>query len=119
MPTSRLTCVVRHVGDFICVEFVDPVVMDDGAINEMDKMARQALERSAGARLVIDFGNVTYVSSAVFGKLIALNRLMRTRGHRLIICGLTPTISEIFTVTRLNSLFDIRIDRPDISGALY
>ncbi len=57
--------------------------------------------RSAALHAVLDMRTVTYLSSAGFRPLLSLNRQVRDRGGRLVLCNLRPEVEEIFTVTRL------------------
>ena len=57
--------------------------------------------QSAAVHAVLDLRAVTYLSSVGFGPLLSLNRQVRERGGRLMLCNLRPEVEEIFTVTRL------------------
>jgi len=57
--------------------------------------------QSAAVHAILDLRAVTYISSAGFGPLLNLNRQVRERGGRLVLCNLRPDVEEIFTVTRL------------------
>ena len=57
--------------------------------------------QSAAAHAILDMRTVTYLSSAGFRPLLSLNRQVRERGGRLVLCNLRPEVEEIFTVTRL------------------
>jgi anti-sigma B factor antagonist len=57
--------------------------------------------QSAAVHAILDLRAVTYLSSAGFAPLLSLNRQVRERGGRLVLCNLRPEVEEIFTVTRL------------------
>lgn len=111
MTEAMPICMIHQLEGISCVEILDAVVVDDAVVNRIEAAARQVLEDFPGQRLLIDFGKVTYVSSAMFGRLIALNRLMKARGWRLLVCGMSPLIREMFAVTHLDQLFDFFDDR--------
>lgn len=58
-------------------------------------------------RLVISFVNVEHLSSAALGTLITINNKVRQRAGQLRLCDIDPQIYEVFTITRLNKLFQI------------
>jgi anti-anti-sigma factor len=58
--------------------------------------------------LLLDFGNVDYVSSLGLGLLIALHKQLRSAGRRLSIGNLSEQVQEVFVVTRLDRLLDLR-----------
>jgi anti-anti-sigma factor len=61
----------------------------------------QAIDRAGATRVVLDFSNVRYVSSAGFQPLILLRRRLADAGGSLVLCGLSPVLGEVFRVTRL------------------
>jgi anti-anti-sigma factor len=58
-------------------------------------------QQSGAIHAVIDFQAVTYLSSAGFRPLLSLNRRVRERGGRLVLCNLRPVVEEVFSVTHL------------------
>jgi anti-anti-sigma factor len=81
---------------------------------------------SAALHLVIDFQGVTYLSSAGFRPLLRLNRAVRERGGRLVLCNLSREVEEVFAVTRLISndkiipaAFEAQRDVPAAVISLY
>jgi anti-anti-sigma factor len=75
---------------------------------------------------VLDFRNVTYISSAGIRPLLSLNRQVHGHGGRLVLCGLNPTVEEILSVTRLISVhgsgpaaFEYQPDVPAAIASLY
>ena len=57
--------------------------------------------------LLLNFGNVEYMSSAALGKLITLNKKVQAAGGKLILCNIDPQIREVFEITKLDKLFVI------------
>lgn len=106
MAEADPPCVIHDLGGAVCVELVHPIIVDDTAVAAFEEVARQALQDYPDKRLLVDFTNVTYVSSAMFSCLILLNREMKQRGLRLLLCGMSALIREVFAVTHLDQLFD-------------
>jgi anti-anti-sigma factor len=67
----------------------------------------ESLAIRPGMQLVIDFGHVQYLSSAVLGKLINLNKKMGAVRGRLIFRNLHPDLQEVFRIARLRRVFEI------------
>jgi anti-anti-sigma factor len=83
-------------------------------------------EASCATHLVIDFEGVTYLSSAGFRPLLRLNRTVREKGGRLVLCNLSPEVNEVFAVTRLISndkalpaAFEVQHNVPAAVASLY
>ena len=60
--------------------------------------------------LILDFGNVRFLSSAVLGLLIRVSRRIYEQEGQLRLCNINPKIYEIFKITRLTKTFDIYTD---------
>jgi hypothetical protein len=58
--------------------------------------------------MLLDFGNVEFLSSAALNKLIILDKKVKQFKGRLKLCNLRPEIQEVFVITRLNQLFEIK-----------
>jgi anti-anti-sigma factor len=56
---------------------------------------------STAVHVVLDLRAVTYLSSVGFRPLLSLNRQVRQRGGRLVLCHLRPEVEEVFKVTHL------------------
>jgi anti-anti-sigma factor len=72
--------------------------------------------------VVLDLKNTRYVSSIAFWPLLALRRHLADQGGRLLICGLTGMVHDIFTSTKmvsssgaLNAPFEMA---PDLESAI-
>ena len=61
-----------------------------------------------GGRLEVDLGKVGYLTSTALGKFVGLNKRVRDRGGRLILTNLTDVVYEVFEVTQLHRVLDIR-----------
>jgi anti-sigma B factor antagonist len=86
------------------------VITPTGAVlasEELDTLIENALE-NRGAHLVLDFGNVQFLPSAALGKLINLKMKYGGVKGRLTIENLHPDLLEVFRITRLDQVFDVR-----------
>jgi anti-anti-sigma factor len=54
-------------------------------------------------RVVLDLQHTVYVSSIAFWPLLTLRRQLADQGGRLLICGLTGAVYEVFTSTKMVS----------------
>ena len=58
-------------------------------------------------RLLLNFADVTFMSSAALNKLIVLEKRVKKQGGRLKLCNLRRELREIFDITRLSTIFEI------------
>lgn len=62
-----------------------------------------AVNQAGINRVVIDLRHARYLSSVAFWPLLSLRRQLLEAGGRLIICGLSGDIEDVFTTTRMIS----------------
>ncbi|MBN1505665.1 MAG: STAS domain-containing protein [Sedimentisphaerales bacterium] len=61
--------------------------------------------------VVIDFSHVDVVGGACLGGLSELRRLLNDCGHKLTLCSVAPGTRGVFTIARLDDLFEFAEDR--------
>ncbi len=67
---------------------------------------------AAGAnKLLVDMGQVEYVSSAGLRVLLATSKRLAGQGGKLALCGLKPYVWEVFEVAGFTTIFQIHPDR--------
>jgi len=63
-------------------------------------------EDSGDDRVRLDFSNVAYMSSAVIETLVRAQNAASLSGIALVIVNASPTVREVFTITRLGKQFE-------------
>ena len=90
------------------VSFVDHKILDAANIQELGDELFDLVERDGIKSMVLNFGNVEFLSSAALNKLIILDKKVKSNAGQLRLCSLKPEIQEVFVITRLNQLFEIK-----------
>jgi anti-sigma B factor antagonist len=62
----------------------------------------------AGQDLRLDLGRLGYLTSTGLGLFVSLNRRVREAGGRLSLLNVTGAVYEVFAVTRLTTILDVR-----------
>ncbi|MHC4567202.1 MAG: STAS domain-containing protein [Planctomycetota bacterium] len=102
---------VDYMGSATVVSFTDEKILEEKDISELQESIMSLVESDAGKiKLILDFGNVRFLSSAVLGLLIRISKRVHEREGRLKLCKINPKIYEIFKITRLTKTFDIYTD---------
>jgi anti-sigma B factor antagonist len=99
---------VEDIGDVTVVKFADKKILDEQNIQIIGEQLFSLVDELGRRKILLNFGNVEYLSSAALGKLITLNKKVNAVGGRLILCSIDPQIYEVFEITRLNKLFNIQ-----------
>ena len=101
---------VQARGDVTAVSFLDKKILDESNIEEIGRELLSLIEQKPQIKLLLDFSNVQYLSSAALGKLITLNKRVAEGNGKLVLCSIRPQIYEVFKITKLNRIFDIADD---------
>ena len=107
---NRIT--VTDVGDVAVINFVDRKILDEANIQEMGRELYSLIEDQR-QKLLLNFNNVEFLSSAALGKLISLDKKVKEANGQLRLSNIRPEIYEVFAITRLNKLFEIHDDEAD------
>jgi len=104
---------VSEVGEVTVVRFVDRKILDEASIQELGQELFRLVEQDARKRLLLNFSSVEFLSSAALGKLITLDKKVKANAGKLKLSNIRPEIYEVFAITKLNKLFDIKDDEAD------
>jgi anti-sigma B factor antagonist len=99
---------VEQIGDVTVVNFIDRKILDEQNIQIIGDQLFGLVDHDGLRKLLLNFGNVEYLSSAALGKLITLNKKLQGVGGRLVLCNIDPQIYEVFEITRLDKFFNIQ-----------
>ena len=108
---------VNEVGDVTVVHFRDQKIIEDLGIQELGQELNRLVEVENRRKLVLNFSSVDFLSSAALGKLITLDKKMKAKSGKLKLCNIRPEIYEVFAISRLNRLFDIKDEEADALAA--
>jgi anti-sigma B factor antagonist len=105
------------VGDVTVVKFVDKKILDEASIQELGAELFGLVEHDNRKSILLNFTDVEFLSSAALGKLITLDRKVKAAKGRLKMSNIRPEIFEVFQITKLNKVFDIRSDEAEAISA--
>jgi anti-sigma B factor antagonist len=101
---------VEDIGDVTVVNFTDKKILDEQNIQVIGEQLFSLVDELGRKKILLNFSNVEYLSSAALGKFITLNKKVNGSGGKLILCTIDPTIYEVFEITKLNKVFNIQKD---------
>lgn len=102
---------IEQIGDVTVAKFTDKKILDENNIQVIGNQMFGIVEEDGAKKIVLDFSNVEYLSSAALGKLITMEKKVKMAAGKLRLCSIRPDIYEVFAITKLNKLFDIRADQ--------
>src|SRR4051794_8852669 len=101
---------VEIIGDVSVVDFFDKKIIDEQNITHIGDDLFKLVEQDGHKKVLLNFRNVEFMSSAMLGKLITLFKKLQAQRGRLILCNITDEIKEVFKITKLDKLFSILDD---------
>lgn len=104
---------VNQSGQVTVVTFVDTKIIDEAEIQELGQELYDLVERDERKKIVLNFSNVEFLSSAALGKLIGFDKRVKQHSAELILSNIRPEIYEVFAITKLTKLFEIKDDEAD------
>jgi len=108
---------VSKVGDVSIVKFLDKKILDEAGILEVGSELFGLVELENRKSLLLNFSGVEFLSSAALGKLITLDRKVKSHKGRMKMSNIRPEILDVFQITKLNKVFDIRKDEAEAISA--
>lgn len=98
---------IENVGDVTVASFVDKKILDETNIQIIGNQLFGLVDDDGCKKIILDFTNVEYLSSAALGKLITMDKKVRGAKGKLRLCTVRPEIYEVFAITKLNKLFSM------------
>jgi anti-anti-sigma factor len=87
----------------LVLTIVQPRIQGEEAAQALREELHAAVERAGAKWVVIDLQHARYLSSVAFWPLLSLRRELLDAGGRLIICGLSGDIEDVFMTTKMIS----------------
>ena len=98
---------VEYGIDVTHIQLVDRKILDEEKIAKLRESLEPVIEKNGDGRMLLDFVNVEFMTSAMLGLLVRLNRKVREHGGTLGLCNVDPNIRKVFEITQLTKVFDI------------
>ena len=98
---------VDQKGDVAVVRFADKRIWEDPTIEEIGEQLIGLVERGQQKKLLLNFTDVEFVSSAAVAMLITLHKKVQAASAKMKLCSVRPEILEVLKVTQLHRLFEI------------
>ncbi len=98
-------------GDVLVVFFTDAKILDEARIQEIGRELIDMVGTTPSGKLLLNFKAVSFMSSAMIGKIIQLNKKCREAKVDLRLCEISDNVMEVFKLMRLNKVLNIQKDQ--------
>ncbi len=98
---------VEYVGDIAVVTPSQDKILEEADIQSLESSMLPLIDNEGVKKMVIDFTEVKFLSSAVLGLLIRVSKKIYEKDGSLRLCCIGDKILEIFRITRLDKVLEI------------
>ena len=102
---------ITHHNLATIVELQDEEILTDDRVNQIAKSLFALVEQNHPIHMILNFTRVQRLSSITLGTLIRLSRRIEARNGSLRLCALNPLLKDLFTLTKLDRIFDLYFDQ--------
>ena len=110
--------ILEYVKNAAIATLTDEKILEETDIQAIETTIIPLIEQAPAINLVLDFANVQFLSSAVLGLLIRISKKVYESNGQLRLCNINKKIFQIFTITRLDKIFEIFEDRQSALDSL-
>ncbi|MEM7060306.1 MAG: STAS domain-containing protein [Pseudomonadota bacterium] len=75
--------------------------------NFLEELSVHAAEVSEGGGMVVDLGEVEYITSAGLRALLLAQRTLTAAGARLVVTRISGVVKEVFRISKFDSLLSV------------
>ena len=104
---------IQKVLDVTMVEFQSPRLVDANSLNLIAEQLYELVDKKDRKKLILDFGNVRFMSSSALGMLLNLNTKSAAIKGTLVLCGLRKDLMKVFDITKLTKILRFCADEKE------
>lgn len=92
------------------VTILESRILDESNIADIGAELMDLVKKRYMIKMVLDLGEVKYLSSAVLRQLIAVYKAIKSENGELKLCRVNPEVREVFKITQLDKMMEIYDD---------
>ncbi len=107
MAESTPDLQIRQNDDVTIITVAERKILDELTITRLGDQLQALVTKRTEPKFILEFSNVSHMSSSALGMLITLLKRVREKNGQLRLCNIQPAILEVFEITRLTEVFNI------------
>ena len=104
------TLLTRSDGQVLLAYFQDVRIIDESRINSLGQELSELISDTSNNRIILNFQNVSFMSSAMIGELVLFGKKCKTAKVALRMCNINDNVDEVFKLMKLGKVFAIDKD---------
>jgi anti-sigma B factor antagonist len=110
-PGEPVSTLIRREVDGVEVAyFQDTRIIDESRIEALGKELVDLASNPASKKVILNFQNVGFMSSAMLGKLLLFGKKCKEAKLELRLCGINENIDKVFKLMKFEKVFSIDKD---------
>jgi anti-anti-sigma factor len=111
-PAYKYLSVTETDGVAVITFLETAAMMEGDKVEALAKELFDLIDRKRYTRILLNFYNAGYMSSAMLAQLVRLHRKMQGVKGKVRLCTLRPPVQDAFRVSQFDRLFEIFPDEP-------
>lgn len=107
MEETQVKIEVEYGMDVTFVTFEDEKILDEVQISRLKEALEPIVEKNSDHKLILNFTNVRFMTSAVLGLLVRIHKKVAELGGTMQLSNLDSNLYRVFEITQLTKIFDI------------
>ena len=99
------TLLTRSEDDVLVAYFQDVRIIDESRINSLGQELTDLINNSDDKKIILNFKNVSFMSSAMIGKLVLFGKKCKTAKVSMRMCDINENVEEVFNLMKLGKVF--------------
>lgn len=104
------TLLNRTEGDVLIIYFQDVRIIDESRIQALGQEMNDLVNSTNNKLVILNFQNVSFMSSAMIGKLIQFGKKCKSTDVTLRLCNINENVGEVFKLMKLEKVFQMDKD---------
>ncbi len=104
------TLLIRSEDDITLAYFQDVRIIDESRISSLGQELTELINNAENNQIILNFQNVSFMSSAMIGKLVLFGKKCKAAKVALRMCNINENVEEVFSLMKLGKVFDIDKD---------
>ena len=102
---GEATSSIEKIGSAVVARPVMKMMDDEGLKAVIKQIDDQVAADPAITMVILDLSQVSFIPSMALGLLVDINKRCKARQQELKIAGLKPSLRQVFSITRLDRIF--------------
>jgi anti-anti-sigma regulatory factor len=98
---------LEQIGDVVVAKINTNAILDEEKLDVIGKQMNSLGEEAGYRCVLLHFGMVERLSTEMLARVLGLNRKIKARGGKLVLCAIKPQLYEIFQTLKLPKILNI------------